>query len=288
MPHKFLCRSIVFVCTIFISLTIGCTEGSKSDVPASPSVLRLATTTSTEDSGLLGTLIPRFEQKYGVTVEILVRGTGAALQLGREGKADVLLVHAREAEDTFLVEGFGINRRDVMYNDFVLLGPPSDPAEILATQTIDQAFNRLLKRKVLFLSRGDNSGTDIREQALWQNNNLTPDGNRYQRTGEGMLETLRAASQHKAYILTDRSTYLYNRDSLDLQIVFEGDRQLYNPYGVIAVNPRQVDGVNYQAAMAFVDFITSEEAQEMIGHFGEKRVGAPLFTPMAHSIRETK
>lgn len=243
-------------------------------------VVRLATTTSTQGSGLLDKLIPAFEQGNMATVEVMSRGTGIALQLAREGKADVVLVHARSAEDAFIGEGFGINRRDVMYNDFVLLGPPLDPANVKHVKLIDQALISISKTKVLFASRGDNSGTHIREQSLWAKTGIRPAGGWYYKTNKGMLATLQEASAMKAYVLSDRSTYLHNKDNLRLEIVLQGDHQLYNPYGVIAVNPIKVKGVNLKGAMAFINFITSPQGQDIILRFGLDNFGEPLFTPM--------
>lgn len=244
-------------------------------------VLRLATTTSTVGSGLLDELIPVFEEISEYKVEILSKGTGASLQLARDGGADVVLVHARIEEDLFISEGFGVNRRDVMYNDFVLLGPAEDPAGISGGRDVDEALKKILESQSPFYSRGDNSGTHLREQLLWGNAGIFPHSDHYYLSGKGMLDTLKEADQMGAYVLSDRSTYLFNRQSLNLLIHVEGDSELFNPYGIIAVNPLMVEEVNFEGAMALIDFITSKEGQEIIGKYGTDRFGQPLFIPMS-------
>ena len=268
---------------VTVGLMQGCGRG-RDERAASPSILRLATTTSTQQSGLLGELLPRFERLHRIRVEVAAKGSGAALQLAREGQADVVLVHARGAEDQFVREGYGVNRRDVMYNDFVILGPPSDPATISATRDVARAFRGIALKEAKFLSRGDNSGTHMRELQLWDIAGLNARGGWYGTSGTGMLETLKMASEQGAYVLSDRSTYLTGRDELDLIVLVEGDKRLHNPYGVIAVNPEKVAGANFAGAMAFVDFLTSTEARAVIDSYGKARFGRPLFTTVAQRM----
>lgn len=262
----------------------GCGGSEQSKKPKNK-VIRLATTTSTKGSGLLDILVPAFEKKYSTRLDVHPRGTGAALAMARNEEADVILVHARSEEDAFIAKGYGLNRRDVMYNDFVLLGPSSKVAEFKKFRLISESLRHIAKDKQVFITRGDNSGTSIREKSLWEQAKIEPVGTWYTASGKGMLATLKKASELQAYILSDRSTFLHNKDILNLSIVFEGDQQLYNPYGVIAVNPAKVHGVNFEGAMNFVDFITSIEGQRIIADFGKERFKEPLFTPMALNIR---
>lgn len=242
--------------------------------------LRLATTTGTVGSGLLSQLLPAFQCEHGIQVSVLARGTEAALDLAREGKADVLIVHAREAEDAFIVEGYGVNRLDVMHDDIILLGPPDDPARIRGLADVLVAMKSISDRQAPFLSRGDRSGTHLRELRLWSLAGIEPSDGWLRESGQNMLETLRMASDMDAYVLSDRSTYLHNHQELDLSVCVEGDRRLFNPYTVIAVNPAKVSGVDFRAAMEFVDFLTSIEGQEIIASYGTDRFGEPLFTPL--------
>ena len=257
-------------------------SGCSSDQPPNENdrVLRLATTTSTVESGLLAELLPVFEAEHDIDVTVLALGTGAALQSARDGKADVVLVHAKEAEDAFVAEGYGINRQSVMYNEFVILGPPSDPAGIGGSYDALASLKQIHRKKALFLSRGDHSGTHMRELLLWEKAELTQHGDWLQETGQGMLETLRRASDQRAYVLSDRSTYLFNQQDLNLRICVEGDKRLFNPYSVIPLNPARVSGVNFQAAMEFVDFLSSSRARDIIASYGRDRFGDSLFTPL--------
>jgi tungstate transport system substrate-binding protein len=268
-----------FLLCLTFSLFTGC-EKQPTEPVKDKSILRLATTTSTADSGLLGVLIPVFESKYNVKVHLLAKGTGAALDAARQGQADVVLAHARKAENDFITEGYGINRKDVMYNDFVIVGPPDDPAEVKKAEGVLSALTQIYQTKEKFISRGDNSGTHTRETELWKLTKNNPTGKWYLMSKSGMLKTLKMASKQDAYTLSDRSTYLFNREELDLVIVSEGDELLYNDYGVIAVNPAKVDGVNFEAAMQFIDFITSLEGQEIIAGYGRLRFGKPLYIPL--------
>jgi tungstate transport system substrate-binding protein len=254
-------------------------------------VLRLATTTSTEDSGLLVAILPDFEEQYNARVDVVAVGTGQALELGRNGDADVVLVHARAAEDQFFEEGYGTVRYDVMYNDFVLVGPEADPAGIAQASSAADALTRIAAVEATFVSRGDDSGTHTKEKNLWKAAGLEPDptGGWYLSIGQGMGETLQMANEQLGYTLTDRGTYLSMSESLPgLTILFGGetvaenpDPSLLNPYGVIPVNPDTVPGVNRQLAESFALWLVSAETQAAIGEFGVDQYGQPLFYPKA-------
>ncbi len=243
--------------------------------------LILATTTSTQDSGLLDVLIPLFEQESGYTVKTVAVGTGQALKMGEEGNADVLLVHAPAAEKAFMEGGFGKERALVMHNDFILVGPAADPAKVKGL-SIGEALRAIATSGVLFISRGDDSGTHKMELGLWKSLSLDPAGQPwYLESGQGMGATLTIASEKGAYTLTDRATYLANRKALQLEILVEGDKLLLNVYHVITVNPARHPNVNYDGAMAFLRFMTAPSTQQIIGKFGVDKYGQPLFTPDA-------
>ncbi|MEW6524497.1 MAG: substrate-binding domain-containing protein [Bacillota bacterium] len=245
--------------------------------PASSKVLILATTTSTADTGLLDVLNAEFARLHpGWTVKIVAVGTGEALKLGERKDCDVLLVHARESEEAFLAAGFGVNRRDVMYNDFVLLGPGHDPAGVKGAASLVEALQLLGNSSFLFVSRGDNSGTHRKEIELWKQAGLVPGGESYLSTGQGMGETLRIASDKAGYTLSDRGTYLAT-SNLDLAVVFQGDPLLRNEYGVIEVKGAK----NPDGARAYAEFLVSSVAQGIIADFGKDRFGQPLFYPNA-------
>lgn len=246
--------------------------------PASAQRLRLATTTSTENSGLLDALLPPFEARAGLKVDLIAAGTGKALRLAERGDVDAVLVHAPEAERRFVGAGYGVNRRSVMVNDFVILGPPDDPAGVHGMRDAGQALRKLAGRAA-FLSRGDDSGTHQREIALWKAVKIQPAGSWYLEAGRGMGETLMVANEKRAYVLCDRGTFLAYRSRLDLQVHVEGDAALRNPYSVIAVNPARHRHVNYHGAMALIAWLTSIEGQDLIRNF--KISGRPLFTPTA-------
>ena len=245
--------------------------------------LILATTTSTQDSGLLDVLIPLFEQHMGYLVKTIAVGTGEALAMGARGEADVLLVHAPDAEAKFVAEGHGLNRRAVMHNDFILVGPPEDPAQLWGRQGIVQIFKHLAEAQASFVSRGDNSGTHQLEQRLWKQVGIMPKGRWYLEAGQGMGATLRIASERKAYALTDRGTYLALQNTLQLAIVSEGDKALANFYSVIEVNPARHVKVSHDGARAFADFMVSPETQAIIKTYGIDKFGQPLFFPDASS-----
>jgi tungstate transport system substrate-binding protein len=251
--------------------------------PATPVIkdLILATTTSTQDSGLLDVLVPMFEQQTGYVVKTVAVGTGAALQMGQEGNADVLLVHAPAAEKPLVEQGYVNDRRLVMHNDFIIVGPSSDPAGIKGTKTAAEAFRKISDTGAPFISRGDDSGTNKMELTLWKSASITPQGDWYSQSGQGMGATLKIASEKQGYTLTDRATYLANKSVLDLDILVEGDPALLNVYHVMVVNPAKFPKVNNAGAVAFADFITSPATQDVIGKFGLDKFGQPLFFPDA-------
>lgn len=236
----------------------------------------LATTTSTQDSGLLDVLLPVFEQKTGYKVKTIAVGTGQALAMGEKGEADVLLVHAPDAEKKVLASGAAINRLLVMHNDFVIVGPTSDVAQIKGKTTME-ALTAIAKSGALFVSRADDSGTDKMEKNLWKKVGIKPASPWYLEAGAGMGQTLKIADEKKGYTLTDRATYLAQKKNISLQVVVEGDATLLNIYHVMAVNPEKFSKVNQQAAKAFSDFLLSTEGQSLIAAYGKDKFGQPLF-----------
>lgn len=242
----------------------------------------LATTTSTQDSGLLDALIPVFEKKTGYFVKTIAVGSGQAMAMGQKGEADVLLVHSPEAEQKFVADGYGINRRLVMHNDYIVVGPASDPARIRGVKATTEAFKKIAATQSLFISRGDNSGTHSKEKGIWKAAGLKYDGEKwYQQTGLGMGQTLNVASEKQAYTLADRGTYLALKKRLSADILAEGDAILLNIYHVIEANPAKFPKVNAAGGKAFADFMVSREAQDMIKTFGVDKFGSPLFFPDA-------
>ena len=253
--------------------------------PKNPQII-LATTTSTRDSGLLDVLLPAFEQKTGYRVKPIAVGSGQALTLGERGEADVLLVHAPASEKKFMEAGHGTARILVMHNDFVVVGPPGDPAGIKGAQKAADAFAAIAKAGSLFVSRGDDSGTHKMELQIWQAAGVRPEGKWYQSAGQGMGGTLRIASEKDGYTLTDRATYLAQQKTLALAILVEGDAALLNIYSVIPVNPNKNDKSNAEGAEAFAQYMVSPEAQALIGSFGVDKFGQPLFFPDAGKKEE--
>jgi len=247
-------------------------------LPASAQqVIKLSTTTSTENSGLLSYLLPKFESKTNSRVHVISVGTGKALELAKNGDVDVTLVHARPLEDKFIAAGYGVNRRDVMYNDFIIVGPDADPAGIKGSKDVLAAMKKIVDSGARFISRGDNSGTDVMEKGYWKEIGTQPQGSAYVSAGLGMGEVLNMAAQMQAYTLTDRATYISYRARTGLAIVVEGDKRMFNPYGIIAVNPERYKDINYKGAMQLVEWITSDEGQQAIAGF--KVDGQQLFFP---------
>jgi len=238
----------------------------------------LATTTSTQDSGLLDILIPIFEKNKGYFVKTIAVGSGQAMAMGQKGEADVLLVHSPATEKKFVTEGYGINRRFIMHNHFIIVGPPEDPAKIKGIKLASDAFKKIALHKTLFISRGDNSGTHIKERDIWKAAGINPEKERwYQQTGLGMGQTLSVTAEKRGYSLTDRGTHLALRKNLGLDILVEGDAILINPYHVIEINSARWPKVNEAGAKAFADFLVSKETQGIIKTFGVKKFGSPLF-----------
>jgi tungstate transport system substrate-binding protein len=245
----------------------------------SQQTIRLSTTTSTEHSGLLNFLLPEFEAQTNTKVRVISVGTGKALELAKNGDVDVTLVHARASEDKFVADGHGIQRREVMYNDFVIVGPVSDPAGIKGMQDVSAALRKIVETRARFISRGDNSGTDQKEQALWKHVGVKPSGSAYVSAGLGMGEILNMAAELQAYALTDRATYLAYRAKTGLIVAVEGDARMINPYGIIAVNPVRHPHVNHKGAMQLIDWLASDTGQQRIAAF--KVNSQQLFFPSA-------
>ena len=248
---------------------------------AAPKTVILATTTSTQDSGLLDVLVPLFEKESGLQVKTISVGSGQAMKMGEKGEADVLLVHSPEAEKKFMADGFGTSRRLVMHNDFIVVGPAADPARIKGASAAD-ALKRIAQSGAVFVSRGDNSGTHAKEKGLWKGAAVIPEGQKwYQQTGLGMGQTLNVAAEKKGYTITDRATYLSLKKGLGLEILTEGDSKLLNIYHIIELNTAKWPKVNAQGGKAFADFMVAKKTQELIGKFGVDKFGAPLFLPDA-------
>ena len=246
-----------------------------------PLPLVLATTTSTQDTGLLDALLPAFEQQTRIQVKVIAVGSGEALAMGRRGDADVLLVHSKAAEDVFMAEGHGCARLDVMHNDFVLMGPAGDPARVRGADAVE-AFKRIAAAAAPFVSRGDGSGTHVKEQGLWKQAGVDPQGQAwYVSAGQGMGETARIASEKQAYALIDRGTYLALAARLDLPVLCEGSPDLLNTYRVIVVDPAKHPQVHVREAWTFAKWLVSPKTQKRIGEFGVARYGRPLFVPDA-------
>jgi tungstate transport system substrate-binding protein len=251
-----------------------------STVLAQTKTVILSTTTSTQDSGLLDVLIPLFEKNTGYFVKTIAVGSGQAMAMGQKGEADVLLVHSPAAEKKFVEEGYGINRRLIMHNDFIIVGSPEDSAKIKGIKSAAEAFKKVAISKALFLSRGDNSGTHAKEKGIWKATGIDPEKEKwYQQTGLGMGQTLNVTAEKKGYTLADRGTYLALKKNLGLDILVEGDAILLNIYHVIEVNPAKWPKVNAAGGKAFADFMVSKETQGIIKTFGVEKFGSPLFFP---------
>ena len=256
-------------------------------VHAQKKIIILATTTSTQDSGLLDVLIPIFEKQSGYFVKTIAVGSGQAMAMGQKGEADVLLVHSPAAEKKFVSEGYGINRRIIMHNDFVVVGPPEDPAKIKGTKSTSESFKKIAAASALFLSRADKSGTHTKEMDIWKAAGVKPEGEKwYQQTGLGMGQTLSVTNEKKGYTLADRGTYLAVKKNLQMDILVEGDGILLNVYHVIEVNPAKWPKVNVAGGKAFPDFMVAKETQDIIKTFGVDKYGSPLFFPDAGKKEE--
>ncbi len=273
-------RKIGIVTLAIVLMAVLASFGSAASPPEKN--LILATTTSTQDSGLLDLLIPAFEKKTGYFVKTIAVGSGQAMAMGQKGEADVLLVHSPDAEKKFIADGFGIDRKLVMHNDFIVVGPAADPARIKGVKSAAEVFRKIAESKSFFMSRGDNSGTHSKEKTIWKAAGVKYEGEKwYQQTGLGMGETLNVSSEKKAYTLADRGTYLALKKRLALDVLTEGDAALLNIYHVIEVNPAKWPKVNAMGAKAFAEFMVSKETQEMIRTFGIEKFGAALFFPDA-------
>ena len=288
-PYSIL--SPMLVAIALASVVSACASASTPRDPA-PQVLRLATTTSTQDSGLLDAILPDFERGCNCRVDVVAVGTGQALEIGAKGDADVVLVHSRKAEDQFVADGNARKRFDVMYNDFIIVGPLDDPAHISGLTAAQDAFEAIMDSKALFASRGDKSGTNTKELSIWASLSVTPTAEMrwYNALGQGMGETLTFTNEQRGYTLSDRGTYLSMKDKLlNLTVLVGGgnlaenkDKSLLNPYGVLAVNPDSHPGVQFDLAMQFVQWLTSPSTQTKIGAYGVDKFGQPLFYPSAN------
>ncbi len=262
----------ILLITLMIALTF-------SGMALAQERLLLATTTSTDNSGLLDEILPAFEEKFDVRVDVVAVGTGKAISLAENGDADIILVHAKTAEDAFVEAGYGVNRRDVMYNDFVILGPADDPAGVKGMESAVSALEKIADSESNFISRGDDSGTHKKELSLWEKASAELSGGWYMETGQGMGASINVANEKEGYILADRGTFLAYSGDIELELLVSGDSLLFNPYGIIPVNPAYHTHVNYQKAMALVGYITSQEGQQMIYNY--TKYGERLFNPSA-------
>ncbi|MCC6658501.1 MAG: substrate-binding domain-containing protein [Rhodocyclaceae bacterium] len=265
-------QGVRWASALFGALLVLCASAQARDI-------RLSTTTSTENSGLLKAILPVFEKKHGARVHVISVGTGKALELGKNGDVDVVLVHARAAEDKFVADGHGVNRRDVMVNDFILVGAQEDPLGLRGSRGVIAAFRKLGGGQAKFISRGDNSGTDQMEKSYWKEAGVAPKGAWFVSAGLGMGEVLTMAGEMKAYTLSDRATYGAYRAKTGLDILVQGDAKMFNPYGIIAVSPKKYPDINHDGAMKLIEWITSKEGQELIAGF--RVSGEQLFFPSA-------
>ncbi len=262
-----------------VCLACGCSVDKPPASTLTSDSITLATTTSTQDSGLLDALLPIFERQTGVRVKVVAVGSGQALELGRRGDADVLLTHAPTAEEKFMSEGWGQARRAVMHNDFVVVGPDDDPALAQQQTSVFDVFRAIAVNAQPFVSRGDESGTHQKETAIWRAAGVEPQGDWYIESGTSMAQALRLANEKRGYVLADRATFLSMRDELHIVIVFAGDPQLFNHYSVITLNAARHPHIREVAAQAFANFLTSDTGRHIIAEFGATRFGEPLFVP---------
>lgn len=270
-------RTFFHTLVLIFALSVSAVAGEK--------FITLASTTSTQNSGLFNAILPVFKAKTGISVRVIAVGTGQALRIARNGDADALLVHHRASEDAFVAQGYGITRKDVMYNDFILVGPGDDPAKIAASTTITQALTTIAQSNALFASRGDDSGTHRKERELWAKTGISPTGHWYLETGSGMGATLNLATIKNAYVLTDRGTWITFGNKGNLKRLYSGDLALFNPYGVILVNPSRHPHVKTDLARQFADWIVSVEGQQAISSF--RIAGSQAFCPNAMNIPAT-
>jgi tungstate transport system substrate-binding protein len=278
-------KGFILCLLLALAMTVSM-AGIAAAQPAQKNVI-LATTTSTQDSGLLDVLLPIFEKKTGYFVKTIAVGSGQAMAMGAKGEADVLLVHSPAAEKKFMADGNGVERRLVMHNDYIILGPPADPAKIKGMKKAAEAFKKIAATGSVFMSRGDNSGTNAKEKDIWKATGVKYEGEKwYQQTGLGMGQTLAVAAEKKAYTLADRGTYLALKKNLGLDILVEGDGILLNIYHVIEVNPKKWPKANFTGAKTFGDFMVSKETQAIIKTFGVDKYGSPLFFPDAGKKEE--
>ena len=272
-------RFLVFATALLLLsafLIYGCgRRSSESSGNSAPVVIKMATTTSTENTGLLDVILPAFEKGTGITVHAVAVGTGKAIKLAQNGDVDVLLVHAPAAEEKFVEDGFGCDRTKLFYNDFVILGPKDDPAEVAAAEKASAAFEKIAESSSAFASRGDDSGTHKKELSIWKEAGISPEGSWYIETGQGMGTTLTIADEKQAYCLVDRGTYLAFRKKVDLVIISEGDPLLFNPYSIIAVNPERHPHAKYKETKEFIDWMISPEAKDLVKGF--KKEAEALF-----------
>lgn len=268
--------TLVVLALLLASWFSNCPAGDKPP----HKLIRLATTTSTENSGLLNFLMPQFSRQTGYQVHVIAVGTGKALRMGSDGDVDVVLVHAPEAERQFVQAGYGEQRHPVMYNDFILIGPKADPAGVNKVKNVAEAFELIYRHSARFISRGDDSGTHKKERHIWQTSNTEPGGKWYREAGQGMGKVIQIAGELNAYTLTDRGTWLSYRDKSSLKLLLEDDPALHNPYGIIAVNPERYNDTNYAGAQSLITWITSKPAQALIGSF--RVSNTRLFIPAAH------
>jgi len=261
---------LIFIFTNLFSL--GCSKKIE--------ILTLATTTSVENSGLLDVLLPPFEKENKTKIKVIAVGSGAAIRLAKEGNADIILVHDPDAEEKFITEGYGTKRYEIMYNDFVLVGPKNDPAKIKGEKDVTIAFKKIASARATFISRGDDSGTHKREKKLWELARIEPAGRWFFVSGSGMEETLRITNEKRAYTLTDQGTYLAIKKDLDLTVLSEGDSRLFNPYAIIPVSPKKYPWLKYKLATKLVKYVLGEKGQEIIRTYGREKFGSPLFYPV--------
>jgi len=286
---RYLLSWVAFLAILLAACSPSRSSGSTA-ISAVKQELTLATTTSTADSGLLEAILPAFEQANNVKVKVIAVGTGQAIQIGERGDADVLLVHARDKEDRFMAGGYGDLRKDVMYNDFVILGPQGDPAGIKGAKDVAGAFKKIASAKAIFVSRGDESGTHVKEKEVWAKAGLkpTPDDRWYLSSGQGMGGTITMAEEKQGYTISDRGTYLAWKDKTRLAVMVEGDPMLFNPYGVIAVSAAKHPAVKHDLAVKFIDYLTSLETQKAIAEYGQEKYGQSLFFPDSQEWKAAK